>query len=435
MRPLFLRLSCVFLCALSVSAAAREIDELQNRTFDGSAAKPSLDVPTPAAASAPPAEALDAPIPAEELGRYIHLRGAVGFDPDRELTRKKRAFLHDVLERVQRSAEGRRLLRELIEEYRLAGGLVSIGMSQGAGSRLRIQDGVPKIVGSWTAISDADRYSVELNDIFLRFPDRQAALDTATESLSHELRHLSLDAWVRRNAPRFYEIVFRRDLANEQSARLRGYLVQMELAPDRANQYTESIRSLASSPARYWEELKLIDPKYALKLDGEEMKDPVNAYRRRREALKAEQEDLRHSLAVRVPRILAQIGHFESVHGLGRPLAGLRASTEVRLKVLPEYIQEIDDTLRALDSRLAELSSPRGAADIELMREAASDSKYATILESLRADEEKLRRLVREKGLPIVEGEPGQLRSREFFKLLKRDQKNNPSHWNGDDPR
>lgn len=271
---------------------------------------------------------------------------------DFEARPREREFALKMTEKLLESPEGRRILGETIDEYKRRGQKILIHSQSWPRTRLASYDGVEQILGASSGESLFPLGEYHFNRAYLEMKNRDLALESAASVMGHELRHLWLHANIRRVMPE-YAGVFQLDLANEQSARLKGYLVAWEINRGRPSQYILESQELLGNPPAYWELIKVLDPGYVLKLDSHEMFNPLFAYRSRLQALK---------------RVLSRTKDGSAIKGLKESIAAVRRQT---------------NTLRV----------PKGRELIARMKQAALDPRYRAIWEGLKKDLAKLRNL------------------------------------------
>jgi hypothetical protein len=192
-------------------------------------------------------------------------------------------FARAVFSRLQDCAEGRRVARLLLGEYRRDG-------------RWLVVTGGP-LPGGAAALADPDAQSLTLDPSSDEF--------SSAASLAREMRRLYDQAAVQKAAPEFFS-VFSRDFGREQSARLSGMLAAVELSSEGGAGLAGEARRLADDPAAYWERLMLSTPEFALSLTRSEMADPAGAYRRRLEAAGRAPLEVRIALEARIETLSVQ---------------------------------------------------------------------------------------------------------------------------------
>ncbi|HAH05478.1 MAG TPA: hypothetical protein DCM05_02970 [Elusimicrobia bacterium] len=377
--------------------------------------------------AAPPKEP---PISRADLDRYVRLevfagqaartldRWTGGRLSDRLLPEEKR-FAQDVLSHLQSSSEGRVILRSLIEESRKSGQPVSIRIVDYPGTQVIKYSGIEDLQGGVYGEAYTAEGVLHLNRAFMRYQDRDAAIEDAAGTAGHELNHIRLYRKVKRLLPEYAD-VFDNDLSDEIAARVKGALVSVELNRGRATSDTEGARGIAADAEGYFERMKLWSPGYSLSLDLAEMADPLQAYQGRLGALEEALQDAKDSLKEQ-PRLLRRIRHFETVHKLAGRLDELKGQVEANLKTLPSDIEQYEETLKLVRQQIAYLGSSEGRTMLEKLRKASQDPKYGKIMQEVRADLAKLKERTAARPLPKPKPDSRQIGWAEFHELVKKD--------------
>jgi hypothetical protein len=335
-------------------------------------------------------------------------------------------FARDMVARLQESAEGRVILRGLIAESKASGQPVRIRLVDYPGTQVVKSGGIEDLQGGVYGEAYTQNGLLQINRAFMKYRDRDAALEDAAGTAGHELNHIWLYRKVRRLMPE-YEDVFDYDLGDEMAARVKGALVAVQINRGRATSDTEAARSIAEDADGFFERMKLWHPGYSMSLTLDEMADPIPAFKGRLEALQGALDDAKDALKA-VPRLLRRIQHFETAHKLAGRLDELKAGALADQKTLPSDIVSYETAIRLVRERLSHLGSAEGKPMLEKLKQAAADPKYGRIMQEARADLAKLKGHTSAKPLPKPKPDAGQIGWAEFHELIKKDRAENPSH-------
>ncbi|OGR59626.1 MAG: hypothetical protein A2X36_05420 [Elusimicrobia bacterium GWA2_69_24] len=388
-----------------------------------------------------------APLDPTEIARYIRIepgkKPVVGWEAIRNslgligvggllpsITQEE-LLARNVLKKLQESEEGRRVLRAVIEEARRAGKTVTVKAEDYDGTSVLVSRGVESLHGT-RGEAHTQSFAYSFNRGFTDFKDSETALQTMAGNMGHEFWHMVWDHRNERNLPK-YAKALDYDLSNEKSARMKGYLIALELNSGKANDYTDETRGVLTGGDQYFERMKTWHPYYSLQLNRADMADPLAAYQRTLKALKASLASEQKTLAEWVPRRRIELSHMEGTHGLTPKLTELHEEVESKAGKLPHDIEQSNQSIRRVTERIALLQSPKGGALLQSFQAAAKDPEYGKLEAAFQRDKDKLAALAKKKSLPTAVPTPGQLDWKEFDELVAKDKKENPDHWGTSD--
>ncbi|MFA6092703.1 MAG: hypothetical protein WCU88_13275 [Elusimicrobiota bacterium] len=336
------------------------------------------------------------------------------------------AFACKALFLMQKTREGRRVLRELIEEYRLSGRTLLIRAEDYDDSMILERNNLQQIIGLRGQVIQSIRV-YGFNRKFLEFKDQDLAAATLAANMAHEIQHLASEARLERLAPELVP-AFSRTILDESLAKLSGYLVAAELDP-RIPVYTIlEARRCAQDPDAYWDSLKL-SGSYALADDPEEMQDPAASYERRLRASEKSLQEMREQVRTELPRTLSAMEILSAREGLGRKLQLLRKETESSEKALALQIRSIEGNLPALREHLQDLRSG-GARDAKaLYSRALSQPVYQDLLQERAQAQSELRSLFQDVPLDEPAWPADQLTWKQFRQEALSSRQRHPEYW------
>ena len=323
------------------------------------------------------------------------IRGAFFCGPEK-------AYVRAMTDKLQESEEGRKIMRGVIAE----GVVVKIQPESFAGSRVDKRGELEELHGV-RGMADTDSNVYTFNRLFMKMQDKESGLESASSNMGHELNHVLLHTRVAKRLPE-YDDVLNYALVDEQSARLKGYVVAWQLNRGKPNGYIQDGKEVADNPEDFWERMKSWSPAYERSLDLEEMKDPVRSYQARAERIKKEADES-DQLAPGYDFTLRRIDHLGSAHRFAEALKELRAQIQGQKDSVPEEIKEIRESQAIVNERIAYLQSAKGKPFLEKMQKAASDPRFIQLFHDMEADLEKLRSYKQTKPVPKPKPTPGAL--------------------------
>ncbi len=360
--------------------------------------------------SAPDSSISDWPGPLGWLGGLVD-HGIV--KPIREafFANDEKAYIKSVTDELQHSEEGRKIMRGIVSE----GITVAIQPTAFPGSPVVKKGDLEEITGTrGEAIPEERIY--RFNSNFIKMQDKEVALESVASNMGHELNHILLHARIDKNFKKEdYGEVLDFALVDEQSARLKGYVVAYELNKGKPNGYIQEARGLLNNPDAYWESMKLWMPAYARTLDLDEMKDPVRAYQARLQAL----TDKRDELEEEGPDLafdLRRIDHMGSAHGLAAQLTELRSLFASDQKTLPTRMADVKESIDVVKERISFLQTKEGKPLAEKLKAAANDPKFVKLFGDMQGDLKKLEGYKDSKPVPEPKPTPGQMGWKAFEK-------------------
>lgn len=361
----------------------------------------------------PPLQAGGAPAEKVPLGSYLTV--------DPKLPPKEQAYLNALLQRMQDSGEGRRILQGMVEESRLGKSRFRVSMKTYDKSIIVDWEGFENISGGSYGEAEPDSRTIRVSRTLLRFSSPEAAVDNAVGTLAHELTHLWRNARVKRLLPRFAQ-VFDLDRNDEEVARLKGMLAAAETHRGKPNVDTQDAADLLIDPDRYYERMQLRCDVYAMTFSAAEMLDPAAAFRQRLQALRGALQE-RQRLLAELPRRLRQIKHLSACRGLAPRLRDLLARTVASQKTLPELVSDTKEAMAQVKKQLEAFQTRAGKKLIAGLRAAAADPEYQSLQREQADDLARLRR----HQLPRLEP-TDQLSQADLEAWVERDKNENPSH-------
>ncbi|MFA6094021.1 MAG: hypothetical protein WCU88_12410 [Elusimicrobiota bacterium] len=354
--------------------------------------------------------------------------------PRSEEAVRAEALSRKALDLILTAPEGRKVLRELIDEYRRAGKTVVVGAAEMPGSRILRNKGVEALAGMYglacyTAYPPQCWYKDQyvFNDLFLDFKDQGAAAQYLAAVMSHEFQHLAARAYVHRVDPQAEDVFTRFGLINEQRAREVGYLVAVRVHNGRRIAHLTEAESFVQDPDRTWDNLKS-DDYYAENLDLQEMKDPVAALQAHQRLVGGSEAEAREFLEQKLPRRTAAADILENKESLGPALEDIRANIQALKDYLPRRIEGLGKGVRTLQSRIDQLSSPRHRALVEDIRKAADSPALRKMASDLDRDQKALIEFVNANPLPSAPA-GGQLNMDDFRAKVKESRRLHPQYW------
>lgn len=321
------------------------------------------------------------------------IRGAFFCGPEK-------AYVKSMTDKLQESEEGRKIVRGVISE----GVVVKIQPENFPGSRIDKRGELEELNGV-RGMADTDSNVYTFNKLFMKMQDRESGLESAASNMGHELNHVLLHTRVGKRLPE-YEDVLNYALVDEQSARLKGYVIAWQLNKGKPNGYIQDAKQVADNPEDFWERMKSWSSAYERSLDLEEMKDPVASYEARAERIKKEVDES-GELAPGYDFTLRRIDHMGSVHRFAEALKELRAHIQGQKDSVPEEIKEVRESQAIVNERIAYLKSAKGKAFLEKMKKAASDPRFIQLFHDMQADLAKLQDYKKTKPVPKPKPTPG----------------------------
>ncbi|MFA6091921.1 MAG: hypothetical protein WCU88_07790 [Elusimicrobiota bacterium] len=319
----------------------------------------------------------ETPVAWEEVYEILRV-----YDPSAE------AFVRVVFDRMQDSAEGRRVTRLLISEYQRESRRLIVRSDDFSWSKVVKSEGIESIDGV-RGLADPDEGTYTFNRLYMTgFQNRAAAEVSLAANMGREFRRLFNYAYVQRVAPERYS-VFTRDFVNEQSVRLTGYHIAFELDPFGSSEYSQETAAFAKDPAAHWGKLMLMKPEHAVSLTHAEMADPVKAYSLRMQA--AELEDLRvQELQDRCVVDTLRAVEILTENGEGGGLEGLTEKTRAQVRKLAMRRDTLIEDQAALEAARERMSSPEGARQLGAVQDAARDEVYGAMDKDFQAGQSAL---------------------------------------------
>jgi len=385
----------------------------------------------------------------EEVGDGF-VAQAVGAVKNAVLDTQDRAFTEAMLTKLQESEVGRRVLRELSFEAGRKGLRITIQPKEYEGTSIvkssyKAPNGDTATMESLWGIRGMATYGswqYNYNEGFMRMEDREKALEIASSNMGHELNHLVWKLKSDRLIPEYREVL-QRDLGNEQSARLVGYLVSTQINDGRPSDYTEETKGLVANPQAYWDGMKMWHPGYAMSLDAAERKDPIAAYTKRLADLTRKREKIIQQRDLWQPAQEKALAHFEGPeHNMKEALSDIRSYLDgskgryaVNLKQADDSIRYVGDLKEYFEAGKDDpKKNPKAAGLLNATIRSATDPDYLKFEAQMRQDQKDLVDLVKKQGLPELETEgTGKISWGQFYALVEKDRAENPEHWSGGD--
>ena len=349
--------------ALPAEDLAGERDE-GSRLFDGAAELKAKAAET--GATRPDKEALKA-----EFEKHVIF--------DDHGVPKARAAYNALMSRLMDSPTG----RDEAEKFIKADYTVKFSFAEFPGTTFGTKDGKPTFWGQSGRTSPAKRPpEVVLNSAFEN-SDLDFGVGTfAHETFGHAVTGMELDGengGDRKRINNYHE-------SDEENAHLIGWEVRSELkVPPEAE-----VWAYLNNPEEYRQQQHLATPTYALRLIGDELKDPVAVYKSRladtESALSALSKD--NETMAKWERIVA---HFITAHKMDpesfRKIQEDIASMKTRAPGDRDVLEAVKKTY--VDA-LAYLSSEEGKPMLETFKREAADPYFAKKQEEINSREEKL---------------------------------------------
>jgi len=360
----------------------------------------------------------------EEVVKFGRRPGEAGSDQPARAAEVE-VFSRQALSRMQETPEGREVLRQLVREYGRQGKTVVISAQAMPGSSILLKNGMQTVNGIRGQTSTWDLY-YKFNELYLQFQDRAHAVETLAGNMAHEFRHL-VSASVVGRMGRLDTFVD--SFIDEQRARITGYLVAMRLNTGKPSSYMKEAAKLAKDPKGFWGGLQRLSA-YARLLDGDEMKDPAAAYRRRIQALTKRQQGYRAALA-QLPRMDLALDIMTRQESLGSEADELRSQVLTQSRRFSAELKRCDEIIAMLEGALADFENPDAQTLFALARmEKASDSEaYQILLADQERDHRTLVDLVRSKTIPVAQRPPGMLDWPRFWEKVRESRRKHPESW------
>ena len=343
------------------------------------------------------------------------------FDPLPGDGDKEKLFFKKLFDKLQSSAEGRRIVEGLAGEYTLSGMKLRVQLADFPGSTVVVnKDGVEEIGGRARAYSFPASGLYKLNKVVMQFKDQDAALRDAAANAGHELTHIRNLAELKRRTRGAYTSVWSYDVRDELEARVEGWIVATELGTKgRPNVYSEEIRGYLDDPAGYLKDFGTA-PSYADSFDGAGMGDPIGSLKKRVDGVQSRIADLKDDLPT-LKFLSWAVEHLKTAHGA----SGLDDVRDTIDDELQTYA-----SLKSLQAAQARLSSAGGAAVLAQMKRAAADPEYNMVPARLTEILGRLKAALKRTPPPPAPPErKGQLTMAQFRAQVASDRKAHPEHW------
>lgn len=308
---------------------------------------------------------------------------------------EEKRYTKTVLAKLRESEEGRSLVQGLVDDYRRTGRRISIQSQSFSGTEVVSRDGAQSIEGAPRGLAYPETGTYIFNSAFLNLSD-PSTLELSASNMGHEFSHI-LKHRRAESAIKEYADVYEFCLNDEHAARLKGYLVAFELSA-RDNIYTREAESLAGNEPQFWENLKTGMSNYAIRLDLEEMADPVRSYGRRLVALQKALETDR-AAGDEIAEQMRRLEHLEKAHKdkLSGSLAPARAELTATARMLPLALEDAEHAIAEV-TKMRDLmrDDAEGKKTAAKLKKAAADPKFRRFV-SHEADSERLAALVESK--------------------------------------
>ncbi|MBI3299744.1 MAG: hypothetical protein HYZ75_16380 [Elusimicrobia bacterium] len=393
----------------------------------------------------PPAPA--AAISAEDLKRYIKL--AAGDDGQ---------FQRELLATLQTSPTGRRILKELIAEAKLAGVQVSVLPHRYEGSTIYVQNGTQRPNGTRGEM-DTNTHTYTYNALFSEMNDRKLALEQAAGNAAHEFQHEVFSLRTQRllvaKVPGYKAVIDSYDQLDEAWARPIGYMVGAELNGGRSTPYTEEGRDLANADDvdEFYEGMAMWGEYYATRLMPKDWADPIPAFQKRAETLQRKIADMMDTRENWVPARLSELDtldrlaatpgkkytHYKELKEQGA-WDEIRSDVRARQVSLPTKIQQFETAFIKLRERLAFLRAgalptgakghdPVAAGRLADMKRMAVDPAFLALKGQFERDVKAYQDYVDSHGLPAAAPPKGKWTFAQYYEFIKNDRAAYPDHW------
>ncbi|MBI3553367.1 MAG: hypothetical protein HY077_12805 [Elusimicrobia bacterium] len=319
-------------------------------------------------------------------------------------SKPQKAYVKAMLAELQKSEEGRKIVNGIVSE----GIVVKIQPMDFPGSPL-VKAGDLEEIHGVRGMAVPKQKTYYFNSNFMKMADQEVGLESVASNMGHELNHILMHARIDRLFHKeAYEEVLNYALVDEQSARLKGYVVAYELNHGKPNGYIQEARQVLNNPDVYWENMKLWMPAYARALDLEEMKDPVRSYQARLQALTDKVDELDKE-GPGIDFELSRIDHMGQAHGLAKALTELRALFTTDKATLPTRTKDVKDSIALVKERIGTLQSIKGKPFAEKLKAAANDPRFAALFGDMQSDLKKLEGYKKSKPVPNPKATPGQM--------------------------
>lgn len=413
-----------------------------------------------------------------EIDRYIVMDG--------KFNDAERQFVRQVTDRLGQSAEGRRILRALLDDCKKQNTQILVRPMDWQGSVVVNDGGIESINGLNGMENDpVGKPKVFMfNRKYMDFRDRSNAVDSLAAVMGHELSHMELHLTYRERLEAYQNQVFEitypdrsKDksgrtaqkiklnvlslaVLDEQNARVKGFVVAMELNNNKPTSEIRQAMEMARDIPRYYANMKTWDVGYAISLQQRELRAPIHAYDERLAALASSKSDREGNLARGYSLLTEQINHMQTAHAdwlaareAKEPAQGgipaLRARLQLLKDKVPKWIEydrhEVDELQEAMDLVNAIKSYMKTQPNVEpvdpqadcnswlckRLNDLSRDPEFSRIVGGVRNDEKRLKELTDNVNIPAppVQTHPlGWAELRALFKELHGT--DGPGPWN-----